>query len=110
MEYSYDNNKKIYLTEHTICKLQQIHKMSVERNKDKNISHTQILFNMMRHHIKEIGELLKDNNSHSFIETGDLIVLCMELLLDNNQDLNDILNICFQRFKKKLSYCTNQQG
>ncbi len=105
-----DNNKKICLTEHTICKVEEIHKMSVECNRHKNISHSQILLDMMRHHIEEIEELLKDNNSHYLIETGDLIVLCMELLLDNNVDLNDILNTCFQRFKKKLSNLTNQQG
>jgi len=57
---------------------------------------------MMKEHIGEIEERYNNNDEHWAIETADLIVLCYELLLLENKDIDDIFARCLPRFDVKL--------
>ena len=64
--------------------------------------HLGILLELMRHHIDEIEELFKKKDNHFMVETGDLAVLCYELMLENGGSIDDILMRCFDRYDRKL--------
>lgn len=57
---------------------------------------------MMKEHVYEIQELYKEKNEHWAIETADLIVLCYELLLMENKDIDEVFEKCLPRFDIKL--------
>lgn len=85
-----------------IKKLQEIHHLSKKINSGDQHDHEQKLIEMMRHHIEEIEELKEKNDQHYLIETGDLMVLCAEVLLENKIDVSQMFGECLDRFKKKL--------
>ena len=79
-------------------KLMEISKLSDKINKqDKNK-----ILHLIKEHIKEIEELYKKNNEHWTIETADLIILCYELLILENKDINEVFNKCLPRYDIKL--------
>ena len=79
-------------------KLIEISKLSDKINKqDKNK-----ILHLIKEHIKEIEELYKKGNEHWTIETADLIVLCYELLILENKDINEVFNKCLPRYDIKL--------
>ena len=61
-----------------------------------------MILEMMKEHVEEIEELYNDKNEHWTIETADLIVLCYELLLLENKNIDDVFNRCLPRFDVKL--------
>jgi phosphoribosyl-ATP pyrophosphohydrolase len=79
-------------------KLNEITELSNKINKNDNHK----ILEMMKEHVEEIEELYKDGNEHWAIETADLIVLCYELLLLENKDIDDVFNRCLPRFDVKL--------
>jgi formyltetrahydrofolate synthetase len=56
----------------------------------------------MRAHIEEIEELCAAGDQHALTETGDLIVLCLELIIEHGNDMDVIMDKCFGRYDKKL--------
>jgi hypothetical protein len=52
--------------------------------------------------VDEIKELHGKKNKHYIIETGDLIVLCLELIKEARRSPDDVLFKCYPRFHKKL--------
>ena len=79
-------------------KLIEISKLSDKINKqDKNK-----ILNLIKEHIKEIEELYKKSNEHWTIETADLIILCYELLILENKDIDEVFNKCLPRYDIKL--------
>ena len=79
-------------------KLREITSLSSRINKNDNRK----ILEMMKAHIEEIEELYGDRNEHWSIETADLIVLCYELLIMENKDIDDVFNRCLPRFDIKL--------
>jgi len=79
-------------------KLRDITALSRKINKNDN----QKMLEMMKEHIVEIEERYHNGDEHWTIETADLIVLCYELLLLNNKDIEDVFNRCLPRFDVKL--------
>ncbi|EMR73058.1 hypothetical protein MBGDN05_00770 [Thermoplasmatales archaeon SCGC AB-539-N05] len=79
-------------------KLREITELSNKINKNDNRK----ILEMMKEHVEEIEELFNDKNEHWAIETADLIVLCYELLLLENKDIDDVFNRCLPRFDVKL--------
>jgi len=79
-------------------KLREIAELSSRINKDDNCK----ILEMMKAHVGEIEELYSDKNEHWTIETADLIVLCYELLIMENKDIDDVFNRCLPRFDVKL--------
>ncbi|MFH1683073.1 MAG: hypothetical protein ABIA37_04720 [Candidatus Woesearchaeota archaeon] len=57
---------------------------------------------MLQHHTQEIKELHEKNNPHFAVETGDLIILAVELLIKEGYSVEDIMEKCYDRFDKKL--------
>ena len=79
-------------------KLKEISKLSDKINKqDKNK-----ILHLIKEHIKEIEELYKKSNEHWTIETADLIILCYELLILENKDIDEVFNKCLPRYDIKL--------
>ena len=56
----------------------------------------------MKEHIDEIQQLYDDKNEHWTIETADLIVLCCELLILENNVIDNVFSRCLPRFDIKL--------
>ena len=81
------------------AKIQEITELSSNVNKN----HEEKLLEMMKDHVEEIEELYKEKNEHWAIETADLAVLCLELLLTENKDIDDVFTECLPRFDKKLT-------
>lgn len=79
-------------------KLLEITELSKKINKNDK----QKILQMMKDHMLEIEELYNDKNEHWAIETADLIVLCYELLLMENKDIDDVFERCLPRFDIKL--------
>ena len=87
-------------------KIQQITQLSMKVNNDDK----QKIFSMIKDHADEIKELYNDCNDHWAIETADLIVLCYELLISENKNIDDIFPRCLPRFDKKLNMLVKQEG
>ena len=87
-------------------KVQQITNLSQKVNNNDN----QKILEMMNKHVTEIQELYESNNDHWAIETADLIVLCFELLLAENKDIDDTITRCLPRFDKKLLQLYEEKG
>jgi predicted DNA-binding protein len=79
-------------------KLKEITELSNKINKNDN----RRILEMMKAHVEEIEDLYNDKNEHWAIETADLIVLCYELLIMENNDIDDVFNRCLPRFDVKL--------
>ena len=79
-------------------RLREITKLSNKINKGDK----QKILEMMKAHIEEIEERYNNNDEHWTIETADLIVLCYELLMMENKDIDDVFNRCLPRFDVKL--------
>lgn len=91
------------INENALQSIKDIHTLSQRYNALVKKNHNDRLLEMMRHHIDEIEELFRKGDKHSFVEAGDLIILCCELLLENNQDVDKMLVQCFKRFETKLN-------
>ena len=90
------------LTNYSNKELQAIHSQSRRLNRKLKKDHVQALLSMMKHHVKEIKELHAKKDKHYLIETGDLIVLCLELIKEAKQSPDAVLFKCYPRFHKKL--------
>jgi len=86
-------------------KIQHITELSMRVNNDDK----QKIFAMIKDHVKEIEELYNDCNDHWAMETADLIVLCFELLISENKDIDDVFTRCLPRFDKKLNMLLKQE-
>ncbi len=91
------------LSEDLKKRVQAIHVLSRKINGTDRDTHVQKLLEMMTHHTEEIPPLVSRNDPHALIETGDLIVLCLELLMEKGADPDQILDTACARFEKKLS-------
>lgn len=60
------------------------------------------ILDMICKHAEEISQLYSQNDNHWRMETADLLVLCCELLLMHNQNVDDIVTRCLPRFYNKL--------
>ena len=79
-------------------KLTEITELSYKINKGNKLK----IIEMMKEHVEEIQDLYNKNNDHWAIETADLIVLCYELLLLEELDIDDVFDRCIPRFDVKL--------
>ena len=61
------------------------------------------IIDMMRHHTEEIKKLHQKQDKHFAVETGDLIILCAQLLMMENYSIGSTIETCYTRFDKKLN-------
>ena len=86
-----------------LSKIQNIHELSRKYNERLGHNHASRLLSLMQEHINEIQELHSKGSSHCMTETGDLIMLCFELLIEKSASINEVMNQCFKRYDTKLS-------
>ncbi len=83
--------------------IKAIHELSLRYNGLKKKKHAQVLLELMDAHAKEIALLYKNKNKHYIIETGDLLILCLELIKEAQADADLIAEECYKRYYKKLN-------
>ncbi|MDD5633993.1 MAG: hypothetical protein PHW46_01810 [Candidatus Omnitrophica bacterium] len=88
-------------TKYAIKNIKEIHRLSRKRNSVTK-AHPEMLLEFVRSHTKEMKELYEKKDKHFNVETGDLIILCLELLIENGAEPDAIMNIGYGRFRKKL--------
>ncbi len=91
------------LTAYASEQLNEIYQLSRVINGLTSKKHLDTLCQLLRNHVEEIELLRLSGNKHYLIETGDLMILCLEILLENNQSVDDMLSQCYARYKKKLT-------
>ena len=96
------------LTPYSDTRLRRIHALSSDMN-CRGI-HAERLLDMIRGHAREISELFYACDEHFITETGDLIVLCLELIIEAQSDPDRVLNECYGRFEKKLKAPGSDRG
>ena len=79
-------------------KIKQMLKLSRKLGTDSNK-----LIDMMKHHTDEIKELYDSKNNHFAVETGDLIILSLQLLMIEGYSVEEIMSKCYDRFDKKFN-------
>lgn len=83
-------------------RIKAIHQLSQRVNAMLGKPHQGRLLELMRKHIDEIEQLAAQQDPHYVIETGDLLILCFELLLEGGADIEEVSLTCFERYEKKL--------
>ena len=73
-----------------------------------NASNKQKILEMTKVHSEKITELYFLKDDHWVIETADLIILCFQLLLNENKDINSVFEKGIPRFYKKLDEIRKQ--
>ena len=90
------------LTNYNKKELQVIHSRSKRLNRMLKKDLPQALLEMMKEHVDEIKKRYNKKDKHYLIETGDLIVLSLELIKEAKQSPDEVLFKCYPRFHKKL--------
>ncbi len=90
------------IKEKALERIQDIHKLSSLYNEKVGKEHQERLLELMRKHIDEIEELFASKDKHALVETGDLIILCFEILLEHGASIDEIVEKCFGRYERKL--------
>lgn len=91
------------LTQRAGQRLAEIHRLSSRVNSGRKRPHRAKLLSLMREHAAEIEELARKGDPHCIIETGDLLILCLELILESGASPNTIIEECFDRYERKLT-------
>lgn len=91
------------LTKRALMRLKTIHQMSKQCNGLSKTKHLRKLLSLAQKHIDEILLLKQYHNPHYLVETGDLLILCFEILLENNKNLDHMMEQCFSRYEHKLN-------
>jgi len=86
-----------------LARIRNIHRLSREYNRLVGTPHDQRLFDMLNHHVEEIRALHRHKDPHYLTETGDLLILCCEILLESGESLDAVLQKCLERFEHKLT-------
>ena len=89
-------------------RIENIHQLSKLFNEMVGKPHQQRLLELMRKHVDEIEELVTLKDSHYLIETGDLLILCFELLLEGGAGIDEVAEKCFGRYERKLAGLINE--
>jgi len=89
------------LSEDFSAQLQTLTELSSHKNGD---AHSQKLLEMISSHSKEIQELYFAHNPHFALETADLLILCLELLIEEGYDIDETITKALPRFYNKLQH------
>jgi len=90
------------LTAHAKSQIKTIHNFSKRYNKLLEKNHRKVLLTLIKDHAEEISQLHKAKDPHYIIETGDMLILCLELIKEGGYSINGILSKCYNRYHKKL--------
>lgn len=87
-----------YLTPEFREKVLEISALSKKINKNNRAK----LLELIRAHAEEIELLCNRGDKHWAVEDADLIILCLELMLEGGVDIDKVFDECLPRFDKKL--------
>ena len=90
------------ITKKAVAWLRNIHQLSKKCNGRSKGRHLAKLLELTEKHIDEILFLYKKKDPHYLVETGDLLILCFEILIENKQDVHGVMELCFKRYEDKL--------
>ncbi|HAZ10794.1 MAG TPA: hypothetical protein DCY56_06795 [Candidatus Omnitrophica bacterium] len=90
------------LTNFAKMEINTIHGYSTCYNKLLNKNHSLALLELMAEHVDEIRQRHSKGDKHYLIETGDLLILCFELIKESKSCPDVILFRCYGRYHKKL--------
>lgn len=90
------------LTNFAKKELESIHNYSSRYNKLLRKNHSLALLELMAEHVDEIRQRHGKGDKHYLIETGDLLILCFELIKEAKSRPDVILSRCYGRYHKKL--------
>lgn len=94
---------KNFLTEYAKEQIKEIHDLSKKVNSGGK-THRDVLLSFIKQHPEEILKLQKEGDEHFITEAGDLAVLCLELILQEGKDPDEVMGECFLRFRNKLEW------
>jgi len=83
-------------------RVKKIHQLSCRLNGGQGKIHEDKLLSLMRKHMEEVEDLRTAGDSHYLIETGDLLILCLEILLENGKSIDEVTYQCLGRYEKKI--------
>lgn len=99
------------LTKFANKELRDIHNYSKRYNNLVRKNHSVVLLKLMKEHIKEIGSRYKKQDRHYITETGDLLILCFELLKEARVSPDSVLQRCYKRYRNKIpKLISNERG
>ena len=91
------------IKKYSLERVKRIHRLSQRFNEMVGKPHQERLLELMRKHVDEIEELAGKEDVHYLVETGDLLILCFELLLEGKADIDEMTLKCFERYERKLT-------
>ena len=97
------------LTDHARKQIEAIHDKSLKLNKLRGKVHNEQLLELVQEHAQEITELYQENNPHYLVETGDLLILCLELLKEADILADEIMEKCYNRYHEKLDFLISRK-
>lgn len=98
------------LTPQAYRDLKNVHQLSRRYNGPSRSAHMKKLLSLLQEHADEISLLYKRRKAHYLVETGDLLVLCLEILLENKKNVDDVMALCFDRYERKLKHLIRERS
>jgi hypothetical protein len=90
------------VTKNALVRLKTIHQLSTKYNGPSRNKHLQRPLALTKKHANEISLLYRKKDPHYLVETGDLLILCFEILIENKCDVHTVAKLCFDRYENKL--------
>jgi len=90
------------ISEEAVDRIRKINKIGIELEGGKE---ERMLYDLgsIKKHAEEINKLFSRDDEHWALETGDLMIHCMRMLLLHDFDLNSMFDKCCDRFEEKIS-------
>lgn len=85
-------------------RIKKVHQLSRVYNGPSKKKHLKKLLSLVREHAREITLLHKKKDQHYLVETGDLLILCLEILLEAGASIDAMTLRCCKRYEKKLTF------
>ncbi|MBF0493841.1 MAG: hypothetical protein HQL28_01770 [Candidatus Omnitrophica bacterium] len=96
-------------TKSALKEIRSIHALSKRYNKTLNKNHTKALMHLVKEHADEIEELSEKKDKHFVTETGDLAILCFEIIMENKASIDAVIGKCYKRYMKKLTQLISEE-
>lgn len=82
--------------------IKAIHRLSQHYNRLRHKKHPRVLLDLIKEHAQEIAQLYGKKDKHYVTETGDLLILCLELVKEAQADPDRLMEKCYERYYTKL--------
>lgn len=90
-------------------RIRNIHQLSIRYNQLTRYPHRKRLLDLVSKHAEEIRDLCEKGDLHYVVESGDLAILCFELMLEEGRSPDEVIAQCFRRYEDKLNFLIRDQ-